>query len=152
VRGDQVSGEYEGLGSLLSPDGFFDTRDEGFLDEHGYLFVSGRADETIIRGGENIAPAQIEDVLLARDDIRDAVVVGVADEEWGQRIEAVVVPAAGVTLDPEDVRAYLRDRLRGSFTPDHVWIWDELPRTETGKLARRDLARQLLELRASPES
>jgi acyl-CoA synthetase (AMP-forming)/AMP-acid ligase II len=145
VRGEQVSGEYAGTGSALDADGFFDTRDEGYFDDDGYLFIGGRTDDTIIRGGENIAPAQIEDALLARDDIGDAAVVGVADEEWGQRIEAAVVPAAGHILDPEALRLDLRDRLRSSLTPDRIWVWDELPRTETGKLVRRDVARRLAE-------
>jgi acyl-CoA synthetase (AMP-forming)/AMP-acid ligase II len=152
VRGDQVSGEYAGTGSVLDVEGWFDTRDEGRLDDEGYLFIGGRTDDTIIRGGENIAPAQIEEALLARADISDAAVVGVADEEWGQRIEAVVVPAVGHAVDPESVRADLRVQLRSSLTPDHIWIWDELPRTETGKLVRRDVARCLTEHARAPES
>jgi acyl-CoA synthetase (AMP-forming)/AMP-acid ligase II len=140
VRGEQVSGEYADSGSALDADGWFDTRDEGSLDEQGYLYIGGRTDDTIIRGGENIAPAQIEDVLMARKDVRDAAVVGVPDEEWGQRLEAVVVPAPGHTLDPDAVRADLRSKLRSSLTPDFVWVWSELPRTETGKLVRRDVA------------
>jgi acyl-CoA synthetase (AMP-forming)/AMP-acid ligase II len=66
VRGEQVSGEYRGAGSALDDDGWFATRDRGWVDEDGYLFVEGRTDDTIIRGGENIAPAEIEDVLLRR--------------------------------------------------------------------------------------
>jgi acyl-CoA synthetase (AMP-forming)/AMP-acid ligase II len=137
VRGEQVSGEYTGTGSALDQHGFFDTRDEGYLDEDGFLFVLGRADDTIIRGGENIAPAEIEETLLLHPDIADAVVVGVPDAEWGQRIEAAVVPKPGRSADPDDIRAYVRTRLRGSKTPDRIVIWDELPRTETGKLVRR---------------
>jgi acyl-CoA synthetase (AMP-forming)/AMP-acid ligase II len=148
VRGEQVSGEYAGTGSALDSDGFFDTRDEGYFDDAGYLFIGGRTDDTIIRGGENIAPAQIEDALLGRDDIRDAVVVGVADEEWGERIEAVVVPAVGHIIDPEDLRQDLRGRLRSSLTPERIWVWEELPRTETGKLVRREVGRRLAELAA----
>ncbi|TDC87061.1 long-chain fatty acid--CoA ligase [Actinomadura sp. 7K507] len=139
VRGDQVSGEYAGHGSSVGERGFFDTRDQGRLDAGGYLFVEGRIDDTIIRGAENIAPAEIEDVLLRHPDVADAVVVGVPDEEWGQRVEAVVVPAAGAALDTEEVRAYVRERLRGSKTPDRIACWPELPRTPTGKLIKRDI-------------
>lgn len=146
VRGPQVSGEYADTGSVLDAEGYFDTRDEGYVDDAGYLFIGGRTDDTIIRGGENIAPAQIEGALLIRPDVGDAAVVGVPDEEWGQRIEAVVVPAAGYNLDPEAVRADLRARLRSSLTPDRIWVWDELPRTETGKLIRRDIASRLAAL------
>jgi acyl-CoA synthetase (AMP-forming)/AMP-acid ligase II len=140
VRGEQVSGEYAGQGSsLLDERGFFPTRDQGRLDADGYLHVEGRIDDTIIRGAENIAPAEIEDVLLRHPDVVDAVVVGVPDEEWGQRIEAVVVPRAGSELDTEDLRATIRTTLRGSKTPDRIVCWPELPRTPTGKLVRRDI-------------
>jgi acyl-CoA synthetase (AMP-forming)/AMP-acid ligase II len=139
VRGEQVSGEYAGHGSTVDERGFFHTRDRGRLDAGGYLFVEGRVDDTIIRGAENIAPAEIEDVLLRHPDVLDAVVVGVPDEEWGQRIEAVVVPRAGVAVDTEELRATIRATLRGSKTPDRITCWPELPRTPTGKLVRRDV-------------
>jgi acyl-CoA synthetase (AMP-forming)/AMP-acid ligase II len=139
VRGEQVSGEYTGQGSTVDRRGFFDTRDRGHLDADGYLHVEGRVDDTIIRGAENIAPAEIEDVLLRHPDVLDAVVVGVPDEEWGQRIEAVIVPSAGVAVDTEELRATVRATLRGSKTPDRIVCWPELPRTPTGKLVRRDV-------------
>jgi acyl-CoA synthetase (AMP-forming)/AMP-acid ligase II len=139
VSGPQVSGEYLNAPSQSS-DGWFRTRDRGHVDEAGYLFVEGRADDTIIRGGENIAPAEIEDVILRHPDVADAAVVGVADDEWGQRIAAVLVPAAGATLDLDGLRGWLRQRLRGSKTPDELRVADELPRTDTGKLLRRQVA------------
>ncbi|WP_395109909.1 class I adenylate-forming enzyme family protein [Actinomadura sp. SCN-SB] len=139
VRGEQVSGEYAGHGSSVDERGFFDTRDQGHLDADGYLFVEGRVDDTIIRGAENIAPAEIEDVLLRHPDVADAAVVGVPDEEWGQRVEAVVVPVSGADLDPEELRGYVRERLRGSKTPDRIACWPELPRTATGKVIKRDI-------------
>jgi acyl-CoA synthetase (AMP-forming)/AMP-acid ligase II len=137
VRGEQVSGEYAGSGSVLDADGFFDTRDQGYLDADGYLFVGGRADDTIIRGGENIAPAEIEEMILSHDDVDDAVVVGVPDPEWGQHLEAAVVAKPGHIIDPEGLRNYIRARLRSSKTPDRVLVWNELPRTDTGKIVRR---------------
>ncbi len=96
-RGEQISGEYAG-GSVLDDDGWFSSRDRGRIDEDGYLFIEGRADDTIIRGGENIAPAEIEDVLIAHDGIVDAAVVGLPDDEWGQRLVAVVVGAPGTSV------------------------------------------------------
>jgi acyl-CoA synthetase (AMP-forming)/AMP-acid ligase II len=143
VRGEQVSGEYSGMGSVLDAEGFFDTRDEGYLDSDGFLFVAGRADDTIIRGGENIAPAEIEAVILAHQAVTDAAVVGVSDAEWGQRLEAAIVVAAGKSVDPEEIREFVRVRLRSSKTPDRIVIWDELPRTETGKLVRRHVLARL---------
>jgi acyl-CoA synthetase (AMP-forming)/AMP-acid ligase II len=136
VSGPQVSGEYAGTGSTLDSGGFFDTRDDGYLDAEGYLFVGGRTDDTIIRGGENIAPAEIEQVILDHPDIDDAVVVGTPDPEWGQQLEAVVVPRKGRTVDPESVRQLVHSRMRSSKTPKYVHVWDELPRTETGKIVR----------------
>jgi acyl-CoA synthetase (AMP-forming)/AMP-acid ligase II len=144
VRGEQVSGEYAGVGSSVDDRGFFDTRDRGRLDEAGYLFIEGRIDDTIIRGAENIAPAEIEDVLLRHPDVADAVVVGVPDEEWGQRIEAAVVPRPGAVLDLTALREHVRSRLRGSRTPDHIACWPDLPRTHTGKIVRRDVVAGLL--------
>jgi acyl-CoA synthetase (AMP-forming)/AMP-acid ligase II len=138
VRGDQISGEYGGR-RALDPDGWFATRDTGRMDADGYLFIEGRADDTIIRGGENIAPAEIEDVLLAHPGITEAAVVGVPDPEWGQRLVAVVVGDG----DPAEIRQWVRDRLRSAKTPDAVVFRPELPKTETGKLLRRVLLAEL---------
>jgi len=137
VRGGQVSAEYAGLGRVVDDHGFFDTRDDGYLDADGYLFISGRTDDTIIRGAENIAPAEIEDVLLRHPAVLDAVVFGVPDEEWGQRIEAAVVPRPETDLDPADLRDFTLRALRSSKTPDRFHLLSELPRTDTGKLLRR---------------
>ena len=138
VRGEQISGEY-GARSVLDADGWFPTRDLGRLDAHGYLFVEGRADDTIIRGGENIAPAEIEDVLLRHPAVVEAAVIGVADAEWGQRIVAVLVGDA----DPTELTSWVRERLRSSKTPDTIVFRNELPKTETGKLLRRTLIAEL---------
>ena len=137
VRGGQVSAEYAGLGRAVDDQGFFDTRDDGYVDADGYLFISGRTDDTIIRGAENIAPAEIEDVLLRHPAVLDAVVFGVPDQEWGQRIEAAVVARPETDLDPADLREFTLRALRSSKTPDRFWLLEELPRTETGKLLRR---------------
>lgn len=143
VRGDQVSAEYAGIGRLVDDGGWFDTRDDGFLDEDGYLFIGGRSDDTIIRGGENIAPAEIENVLLRYPAVADAVVVGLPDEEWGQRLVAAVVPREGESIDVQDLRSFALGILRSSKTPQEIVTWPELPRTETGKLLRREVVRGL---------
>ncbi len=141
VRGQQVAGEY--VGAAVSDDGWFATRDRGHVDAVGYLFVEGRADDTIIRGGENVAPAEIEDALLGHDDVVDCAVVGVEDEEWGQRIAAAVVLHPGAASTTDDIRAHVRLQLRASKTPDLVVVVDELPYTDTGKLLRRVVRDQL---------
>jgi acyl-CoA synthetase (AMP-forming)/AMP-acid ligase II len=142
IRGAQVSGRYAGKESA-SQDGWFDTRDLGRLDSEGFLFVEGREDDTIIRGAENIAPAEIEEVLLRAEGVADAVVVGVPDDEWGHRIEAVVTAERGAQVDPDLLREAVRKTLRGSKTPDRITVWDELPRTDTGKIRRLDIVAEL---------
>ncbi len=149
LRGEQISGEYAGV-TQLEDDGWFPTRDRGWIDDDGYLFVEGRADDTIIRGGETIAPAEIEDVLVSHDAIIDAVVVGVPDDRWGQRLAAVVVrgesgPAGGDghAVGAEELQQLVRDRLRSSKTPETIEFWPELPRTDTGKLLRREVLARL---------
>jgi len=147
VRGEQVSGRYTGIGSVLDAEGWFPTKDIATLDAGGYLFIGGRSDDTIIRGGENIAPAELEEVLVEHPHVRDVVVVGVEDPQWGQAIVAVVVPALGADPHPEELREYVRKSLRGSRTPDRVVFRDELPTNATGKVLRRDIVE---ELRAAP--
>jgi acyl-CoA synthetase (AMP-forming)/AMP-acid ligase II len=145
-RGDQIAGEYAGdhAGNpVIDEEGWFSSRDRGRIDEEGYLFVEGRADDTIIRGGENIAPAEIEDVLLACEGIVDAAVVGLADDEWGQRLVAVVVPEGRATVTEEELKRVIRDQLRSSKTPESIEFWTELPRTDTGKLLRRQIVARL---------
>jgi acyl-CoA synthetase (AMP-forming)/AMP-acid ligase II len=150
VRGEQVSGEYRGAGSVLDDDGWFATRDRGWVDEDGYLFVEGRTDDTIIRGGENIAPAEIEDVLLEHPAVANAAVVGVPDEHWGQDIAAAVVLRAGRTVSTEELRQWARTRLRGSKTPALIVVRDALPQTATGKILRRELLADLLATERAP--
>jgi acyl-CoA synthetase (AMP-forming)/AMP-acid ligase II len=143
VRGEQVSGRYTGIGSVLDAEGWFPTRDIATLDEGGYLFIGGRSDDTIIRGGENIAPAELEEVLVEHPHVRDVAVVGVEDPQWGQAIVAVVVPAVGADPDPEELREHVRKSLRGSRTPDRVVFRDELPTNATGKVLRREIVEEL---------
>jgi acyl-CoA synthetase (AMP-forming)/AMP-acid ligase II len=143
VRGPQISGEYVGIGSSKDAEGWFPTKDRAWFDADGYLFIEGRMDDTIIRGGENIAPAEIEDVLLDHPAVREAAVLGRPDEEWGEAIVAFIVPAPGATPDADEIRDWVRQRLRGSKTPDDVYFREDLPHTDTGKLLRRELIKDL---------
>ncbi|MBF4191071.1 class I adenylate-forming enzyme family protein [Mycolicibacterium phlei] len=143
VRGPQVSGRYTGIGSVLDDDGWFPTKDVAMVDEDGYLFIGGRSDDTIIRGGENIAPAEVEDVLIEHPAVHDVVVVGLEDDQWGQIIVAVVVPEPGAEVEPGDLRAFAHKTLRGSRTPDRIEIVDRLPTTDTGKVLRREILENL---------
>lgn len=143
LRGEQVSGEYDG-GSVVDAEGWFPTKDRGWIDDDGYLFIEGRADDTIIRGGENIAPAEIEDVLRRHEAIIDAAVVGIPDDEWGQQIAAVVVTAPGASVGVDELHDYCQAHLRSSKTPYRIEFRDELPHTPTGKLLRREVLADLL--------
>ncbi|HEY4459810.1 MAG TPA: AMP-binding protein [Pseudonocardiaceae bacterium] len=149
VRGEQVSGEYAGRGSVCDAQGWFPTRDAGWLDDDGYLFIEGRTDDTIIRGGENIAPAEVEDVLLRHPAVLEAAAVGLPDEEWGQKVAAAVTVRPGMSIEPAELCAWTRRHLRGSRAAELVVIRDALPRTDTGKLLRRQILADLLETTAS---
>ncbi len=144
VRGEQVSGEYLEHGNRLTEDGWFPTNDGGSLDSDGYLFVEGRIDDIIIRGGENISPGEIEDVLLQHPLIRDAAVVGTPDTQWGEIIVALIVLSGTETLSESEVQDFTKESLRSSRTPDKVIVLDELPYNETGKLLRRVLKDNLI--------
>ena len=113
------------------------------FDQDGYLYIEGRADDTIIRGGENIAPAEIETVLEAHPAIAEACVVGLPDDEWGQRIVAAVVLTPDAAVDDEELRRAVESELRSSKTPERILFVDALPRTDTGKLLRRAIVEQL---------
>jgi acyl-CoA synthetase (AMP-forming)/AMP-acid ligase II len=137
VRGPQVSGEYRGLGSLLDADGWFPTQDRGWVDAEGYVFLDGRADDVIVRGGENISPGEVEEALLLHAAVADAVVVAVPSEQWGEAVAAAVVLKAGMHADPQALQQWVRERLRSSRVPERIRFVSELPYNEMGKVLRR---------------
>ena len=149
VRGAQVSGEYVGQGSQRDADGWLHTSDRGRVDSEGYLFVEGRADDTIIRGGENIAPAEIEDALLHHPAVASAAVVGIPDEEWGERVAAMITLKAGASGASNhaalvaELRAFVHEQLGTLKTPELIAVREELPQTATGKILRRDVKAEL---------
>jgi acyl-CoA synthetase (AMP-forming)/AMP-acid ligase II len=139
VRGEQVSGEYRER-SALDAQGWFPTRDAGWIDEEGYLFLSGRADDVIVRGGENISPGEIEDVLLAHPAIADAAAVAMPSLEWGEAVGVIVVVREGQTTPAEEeLKEVVRARLRSSRVPEKILFADTLPYNEMGKLLRREI-------------
>jgi acyl-CoA synthetase (AMP-forming)/AMP-acid ligase II len=144
VRGEQIAGEYLGR-SLLVDGGWFPTNDAGYLDDEGYLFLDGRLDDVIVRGGENLSPGEIEDALHSHPAVAEAAVVGVPDPEWGEGVGAVVVLAPGATATADELQAWVRERLRSTKAPQVVAFRDALPYTETGKLLRRVLRDELKE-------
>jgi acyl-CoA synthetase (AMP-forming)/AMP-acid ligase II len=143
VRGDQVSGEYRER-KALDADGWFPTRDAGWLDAEGYLFLAGRADDVIVRGGENISPAEIEDALLAHPAIADAAAVAVPSVEWGEAVGIAIVPRPGQKApSDEELRMLIKNRLRSSRVPERIAVMDALPYNEMGKLLRREVRARL---------
>jgi acyl-CoA synthetase (AMP-forming)/AMP-acid ligase II len=142
VRGEQVSGEY--LGKRLTDDqGWFNTRDGGSIDEGGYLFVHGRLDDVIVRGGENLSPGEIEAVLCEHPGVAEAAVIGLPDVEWGEKVVAVVVREPGSDVGEAELQDFVRAQLRSTRTPEQIEFRDQLPFSETGKLLRRELRREL---------
>lgn len=141
VRGEQVSGEYLGR-RLTDDDGWFATKDAGWIDDDGYLFLDGRLDDVIVRGGENISPGEIEDVLRLHPGVADVAVVGAPDEQWGERVAAFVVPRDGRPAEA-DLAEWVQARLRSTKTPEVWGFRDELPYNDTGKLLRRLLKAEL---------
>ncbi len=137
VRGEQVSGEYRGR-SALDAEGWFPTRDAGYMDAEGYLFLAGRADDVIVRGGENISPGEIEDVLTTHPAIADCAAVGVPSVEWGEAVGVAIAIRPGHTAPSDDeLKKLIKDRLRSSRVPEKIKVLDVLPYNEMGKLLRR---------------
>ncbi|MFC2003677.1 class I adenylate-forming enzyme family protein [Chloroflexota bacterium] len=126
---------------VMTPDGWLRTGDMGWIDEEGYIYLAGRKDDLIIRGGENISPEEVEDVLYSNPKIDDAAVIGVPDPEWGQEPAAFVVLKEGEVATEEEIVEYCRSRL--SFKrPRTVTFLDSLPRNPMGKVLKRVLREQ----------
>jgi acyl-CoA synthetase (AMP-forming)/AMP-acid ligase II len=111
----------------------------GYLDEAGRLFVVGRDDEMIVSGGENVYPIEVEKTLAAHPEVAEAAVLGVDDEQYGQRLTAFVVLGEGSSATPEDLKQHVRDNLANYKVPREITILDELPRGITGKILRNEL-------------
>lgn len=120
-------------------DGFMSSGDVGYLDAAGRLFVVGRDDEMIVSGGENVYPIEVEKTLIAHPEVAEAAVIGVADEQFGQRLAAFVVLGSDSTATPDTLKQYVRENLASYKVPREITVLDELPRNATGKILRRDL-------------
>jgi acyl-CoA synthetase (AMP-forming)/AMP-acid ligase II len=142
VRGEQVAGEYLGTSGDAAT-GWFATRDGGWFDADGFLFLSGRLDDVIVRGAENISPGEIEDVLGQHPAVREVAVVGIPDTEWGEQVAAAVVLHDGAAASEAELQDWVRGRLRSSRTPGRIEFRPSLPHNETGKLLRRVLKSEL---------
>jgi fatty-acyl-CoA synthase len=130
---------YTGGGHKQIIDGLMSSGDVGYFDEHGLLYVSGRDDEMIVSGGENVFPAEIEDLISGHPEVIEATALGVEDEDWGHRLRAFVVKADGASVDEDAIKTYVRDHLARYKVPREVIFLDELPRNPTGKILKREL-------------
>jgi fatty-acyl-CoA synthase len=130
---------YTGGGGKQIIDGLMSSGDVGYFDEHGLLYVSGRDDEMIVSGGENVFPAEIEDLISGHPEVIEATALGVEDEDWGHRLRAFVVKAEGASVDEDAIKTYVRDHLARYKVPREVIFLDELPRNPTGKILKREL-------------
>ena len=124
--------------ATLRPDGWLRTGDAGYLDD-GYLYLHDRLKDMIVSGGENVYPAEVENVLMTHPGVADAAVIGVPDQRWGEAVKAVIVASPGAELSAEDVIAYARTRLGGFKLPKSVDFVAALPRNPSGKLLKREL-------------
>jgi fatty-acyl-CoA synthase len=130
---------YTGGGGKQIIDGLLSSGDVGYFDEHGLLYVSGRDDEMIVSGGENVFPAEVEDLISGHPDVVEATALGVDDKEWGARLRAFVVKKPGATVDEDAIKLYVKEHLARYKVPREVVFLDELPRNPTGKILKREL-------------
>lgn len=143
VKGPRIMTGYWGdeqkTAQVLTPDGWLRTGDMGWVDEEGYIYLTGRGDDMIIRGGENISPEEVEEVLHAHPKIEEAAVIGVPDPEWGQEPRAIVVLKEGETTTSEEIIEFCRTKLAGFKRPRSVSFVDSLPRNQMGKVLKKEL-------------
>jgi fatty-acyl-CoA synthase len=130
---------YTGGGGKQIIDGLLSSGDVGYFDEHGLLYVSGRDDEMIVSGGENVFPAEVEDLISGHPDVVEATAIGVDDKEWGHRLRAFVVKKQDASVDEDTIKHYVRDHLARYKVPREVIFLEELPRNPTGKILKREL-------------
>jgi long-chain acyl-CoA synthetase len=120
-------------------DGWLHTGDIGKVDEDGYFFIVDRKKEMIIRGGYNVYPREIEEVLYEHPDVREAAVLGIPSDEYGEEVAAAVALKDGASTSPDELRSYVKDQVAGYKYPRKVWLVDDLPKGPTGKILKREI-------------
>jgi acyl-CoA synthetase (AMP-forming)/AMP-acid ligase II len=145
-RSESVMSGYLGqpeLSAAAIRDGWFHAGDLAWQDDNGYLFLAGRADDMIIRGGENVYPVEIEDVIAAHPAVLEVAVVGEPDHYWGEVVDVVIQPVAGRTVTLAEIREHCRGQLASYKIPQRLILTDELPRNPTGKIQKAKLRRAI---------
>jgi long-chain acyl-CoA synthetase len=156
IRGESLFAGYwndpAATEAAFLPGGWYRTGDVVRIDSEGYLWVLDRARDMVISGGENIFPAEVEALLAEHPDVKEAAVIGVPDPRWGEAVHAVVVPAVSDHVDGATLIEWARERLAHFKCPRSITFTDQLPRTTTGKVLKRELREQLASEAASPAS
>jgi long-chain acyl-CoA synthetase len=144
IRGHNIMKGYwnrpEATREAISDDGWFRSGDMGRVDEDGYFFIVDRKKELIIRGGYNVYPREVEEVLYEHPCVQEAAVVGVPDDALGEEVGAAVVLKQGADVDAEELKAYVKEQLAAYKYPRKLWFLDELPKGPTGKILKREIA------------
>ena len=143
AKGSRIMSGYwqdeEKTKQAFTPDGWLITKDRGWMDEDGYIFLAGRGDDLIIRAGENISPEELENAIYSYPKVEEVAVIGVSDPEWGQVPKALIVLKKGVTATPEEIMEHCRAKLASFKRPRSVMFVNELPRNPMGKLLKTKL-------------
>jgi long-chain acyl-CoA synthetase len=143
IRGHNVMKGYwrrdEATAEAIDADGWFKTGDMAKVDEDGYFFIVDRKKELVIRGGFNIYPREIEEVLYEHPDVREAAVIGVPHDQLGEEVAAAVALKEGADSGPAELRDFVKERVAAYKYPRHVWVVDELPKGPTGKILKREI-------------
>ena len=129
----------EETAAAITPDGWFRSGDAGYLDDDGYLYIHDRVKDMIVSGGENVYPAEIENVLMAHPAVADAAVIGVPDDKWGETPKAIIVKAPGAEVGEDELIEFCRGQLARFKCPTSVDWTDALPRNPSGKILKKDL-------------
>ena len=143
IRGHNVMKGYwqraDATAEAMTADGWFKTGDIGRVDEDGYFFIVDRKKQLVIRGGYNVYPREIEEVIYEHPDVREAAVIGIPHDELGEEVAAAIALKDGAAATPADLRAFVKERVAAYKYPRHVWLVDELPKGPTGKILKREI-------------
>jgi acyl-CoA synthetase (AMP-forming)/AMP-acid ligase II len=129
--------------AVASAHGWHHTGDIGYLDDDNFLFIVDRAKDMVITGGFNVYSTEVEQAIMRHPAVQDCAVIGLPDEKWGERLTAVVQVRAGATLDPAEVKAFVKERIGSVKTPKQIEVWPDLPRSKVGKILKSDLKAKL---------
>ena len=124
--------------------GWHHTGDIGYLDDEGYLFIVDRLKDMIITGGFNVYSAEVEQALMQHPAVRDCAVIGLPDEKWGERVTAVVEPQPGQDVAPDELIAFVKERIGSVKAPKSIELWPQLPRSRLGKVLKAEVRAELL--------